>query len=158
MLFVCHTIIDFLCCSCDVMCSQEGDIGIFFLTRVDIYQPPPRLPFTTTTTSPLFLVALSPLPFIFLPRQLSALARCHTGARRSAGGDRCSGSRAEGRKGSWNGGESLKGRREETRWVREGEKHRKRGGRRRLGMGETTESWPSPLCQKGHSAGLGRGQ
>ena len=58
-------------------------------------------------------------------------------------------------------GQNREGEKEQEReWLREGgraSKGKKKGGRRR-GTSETTESRPSPLCQKGHSAGLGYGQ
>lgn len=112
--------------------------------------------FIERSPSSLFLFALSPLPFIFLCLslcQLSALAECHTGACRSAS-DRCSSSQAKRRKGTRVKTES------DWKRTRDRERKRKKEGRRVREEEEWVrqQSWSSPLCQKGHGAGLGHGQ
>lgn len=125
MLFVCHTIIDFLCCSCDVMCSQEGDIGnFFFFWLVLIFiNPLHASPYTTTTAfPPLSCCPLSSAVYFSPPPAVSAGTLPH---RRSP--------LCRGRQMQWR---SCREEKRELKW-REGPQREERRGEVGEGRGET---------------------
>lgn len=145
---VCHISSIFFCCSCKVVRSREGDIGNLG-AGADVYRPSPSLRLQHRRLCLVFILSSSSCRRLF--STLPAV---------SAGTPPQTRKRRRSRKITWRverpvrrereGGDGGGGLREERERVGQCRDERDNRERERVGA--------SPLCQKGHGAGLGRGQ